>query len=768
MRKVHLAGKIILPLLILALTYSLKGQTILIQGSVYNAETGESLPGVSIWAAGTYIGSTSDLNGHFQISIPQKHKILAASYVGFQKQKINTDTISGNVSIKLIPSGISLEEVVISTAKNQLSSFQQTTPVSIVKAQQIQDHSFQETANILSREPSVSMVGNAYHRSPSIRGLARKRVVMLIDGFRISSERNEGPPGTYVNPLLIRKIEVLRGPYSTLYGSDAIGGVINIMTKEYSKPLSNKYVGGNFSSNYQSVRNGYNANLLLNTQISDKLLFTLSAGKRKAGSFKDGDGNEVMGTNFSEESVLAKTEWQISKNHILKIDGMISLGDSIGKPAFNDSINALHPKDDHYVAGLHYQWKNIAPFLPQMNIRASFHRHEITARIYNYRTTIWGTVLNQSKNLHNNDWIYQHDFTFIINPQIKILAGFDFYERSGIHIDEYLRSWKWEPSSGGFHIGDLLYEGPKDTIINDSYQRSLGFFVQANYYFSEKLTFNAGLRWNKFETKAHLTKTTNIGPPYDHSLNEHETSKKSDDALSGNLGFSYQIDEKFSLTANIGQAFRVPSTKELFVNTMTPGGMNFCNPDLIPEKSLNLDLGLKFLDDASNSIALSLFHNKINDMIILEWDSLHASGTFNNKNASLYGAELCYDFRFLKNIGLNGSFSYVKGEENNGEPLMDIPPFQVNINMKYFLLKGKAYTGISGRFNAKQSKVATGDIPTGPFTVIDMMAGWDINKYFSFFASVSNLLNNTYREHYQFYWEHMPGRSFNAGINLNF
>ena len=362
--------------LLLFLFSNLTAQNLSIKGKVINTETKETLPGVSVFVKNTTIGTITNKNGKFILNnLPYDTITMVFSFIGFETQeKIITNGNINYFQIKLKPTAISLDEVVVLTAKNQWTSFEQTTPVSIVSEENITENSTQNIADIITKEPSVSLAGQGYHRSPSIRGLARKRVVVMVNGDRISSERNPGPPGTFVNPLDIKNIEILRGPYSTLYGSDAIGGVVNIITKDYKEPLSNKYIGGAFKTNYQSISNGYNVNLLVNSKITDKFFIHLTGGKRKANSYKDAHGKEVMGTNFDENSFTAKFTYKPNQHHKIQFNTFLSMADSIGKPAFSDSVNALHPKDDHYKFGINYQWKNIASWLGNMTTKASYHR----------------------------------------------------------------------------------------------------------------------------------------------------------------------------------------------------------------------------------------------------------------------------------------------------------------------------------------------------------------------------------------------------------
>ncbi|MGB4655451.1 MAG: TonB-dependent receptor [Bacteroidales bacterium] len=766
-----LFNSVFLTLFLLIITPSFTLYAYDINGIVTDYENGKPIGNVSVLLKNTQIGTLTDNNGYFTLNNIQKEEVtLVFSCIGYSNTEISvSESNSKNLQIYLKPSVYNLSEVTISTTKNQLTLFDQTTPVSIISKEDVFQSGSQNLPEITKYQPAISLIGQGYHRASAIRGLAYKRVVVLVDGHRTSIEMNTGPPGSFVNPLNIKSVEILRGPYSTLYGPDAIGGVINIITQDYMEPLSNQYVGGVFSSNYQSASNGYNANLLLNTKIKDKVFIHFTFGKRNANSYKDANKEIVKGTNFSEKSITSKILWQISQNHSVQLNGSISLADSIGKPGFSDSLNALHPKDYYHKVGISYKWNNIASWLPQMAIEASALKHQITARIFNYRPITYGRVLNNRKNLYNHDYVFQHTFKLLPVSKLNLYIGFDFYQRDGIHIDENLRAFAYDPSNPNFFIGEMLYEGSKDTVIHNSYQRSAGLFAQFNYNVSDKLIINGGARWNTFKTLANLTiKRTFEGPPYDYSLNEHTTKTKKDKAFSGNLGLVYKPINDISITFNMGQAFRSPSTKELFVTTMTPAGSNICNADLKPEYSLNFDLGIKTKHSDKFDFSADLFFNNISDMIILEWDSLHTSGQFKNKHAYLYGCEVTFMYKPIPKLIINGNASYVVGEQENGYRLSNIPPFQANLQTKYYILSNKLSVALAGRYNAKHSKIAVGEIPTDEFVVIDATTSWRINKYLHATASVTNLFNKLYREHYQFYWMQRPGRSINAGIKVTF
>lgn len=740
-----------------------------IKGNVRCSETNEALVGVNIYTQDKAVGLTTNTEGNFIINNVQKDSLeVFFSFLGYKTESKFFSADNNIAQILLKPAEFSLKEVTILSAKNEMTSFNQITPANIISSQRIEEVCAQNIPEFVAVSPSVSLAGAGYHKSMSIRGLARKRTLILIDGHRVSTERNAGPPGTFINPLAIKRIEILRGPYSTLYGSDAVGGVINILTKDYLTGLTNQYVGGAFSINYRSASQGYNTNILLNGNIAKNLKFQLTAGKRKANSYRDANGNAVMSTNYSEQNLAGKLFWDINKNHKITLYGLLSKGDSIGKPAYIKDINALHPNDDNSRISLNYHWNRTGKIFERMTINTAFHRHEITARVYNYSNSEYGRVVNKIKNLYNNDISYQQDFNFSFSHDLKLLSGFDFYQRDGIHIDEQSNAFLYSEEDY-MSLGEQVYTGSIDSTLHNSYQRSTGIFSQITWQPNEKFMLNGGIRYNHFKTHANLTiKKTYIGPPYDYSQNEKEVKDKDDAAFSGNIGALYSPVDFIKISINAGQAFRTPSTKELFVNTMTPGGMNISNSELKPEESFNIDMGVKLIDSEFDFVALNFFRNDIENMIILQWDSLHTSGQFQNKNALLYGLELEFRQHFLKRFEASGNSSWIIGAEDSGEPLMDIPPLQINLGLSGQIIRNKLKAGLSGRYNAKQTKIATGDVPTDAFFVMDFYSHWRINKYFKANFSVTNLFNKQYREHHQFDWVRQAGRSYNIGLQIRF
>ncbi|MEA3505394.1 MAG: carboxypeptidase-like regulatory domain-containing protein, partial [Bacteroidota bacterium] len=141
--------------LIFLMLLSISAKAVSISGKVINSDTKETLPGVSVFVKNTVLGTSSDINGDFQLkNIPTDSVTVVFSFVGFKMQELNfSNNNLDSIIIELQPSSISLQEVVISTAKNQLKSFEQTTPVSVLTQSKITENATQDLADIISREP---------------------------------------------------------------------------------------------------------------------------------------------------------------------------------------------------------------------------------------------------------------------------------------------------------------------------------------------------------------------------------------------------------------------------------------------------------------------------------------------------------------------------------------------------------------------------------------------------------------------------------------
>ncbi len=721
-------------------------------GEVLDKSTGKPLAFVNISVENTLTGTATDENGSFCIktdNITAGSITLRVSRIGFDKKNVKISSATNNkITIYLIPSPINISELVIFANKNVSSSREQTVISNVISKDAILESGVQNIPEILQKQPGVSLAGQAYHAAPSIRGLARKRVIMLLDGEKVSSERNVGAPGTFINPFEISRIEILKGPYSTLYGSDATGGVVNIISKSYEQSYYSDVIGGHLDMSYQSVSNGKNVNLALNGKVN-KILYHINAGYRNADNYKTPGGNGLMNTFFEEKHVGGKVIYNINKNNQLTLKSYYSKGGPIGKPAYDTLTNAIHNYDNHFITGINYKIKNIGKYLTKAELNITQHNHDLGVVIEKHKLEANpddDKLINNQKSLSGTDYIAQYDMYFSLNEKFKIVAGYDGYFRKNIDVSE-------EKIVKNYNSGVFMM-AKSDTLLADASQNSHGIFAQANCLLSEKIFLNGGIRWNYIKTKQ-----------------PKQTEKnRENNAFSGNFGLSYFPVKNFNIKANAGRAFRMPDIKELYVTTRTPGGLNISNPDLIPEHSLNFDLAFVF-KNKSNLTQLSLFHNQIKNMIILDWNNSTANreGKFKNIGKGLlYGAEFSISQKITKSFSAYLNLTQIYGfDVVADDEIMDVPPLQLNSGIKYSY-KNKLNFQVSERYSAQQNNVAEDDFINDEFLTFDFFSQWKILKNLNTNFSITNILNRTYREHYNFNWMYAPGRSFNLGVNFNF
>ncbi len=722
---------------------------ITIQGSVSDSETGASLADVNVTIKYSLKGTSTDIDGKFKLNIENvsDSKItLVFSHLGYRTLEKEIDFArSTKLSISLVPDIINLNEVIVKTKKISTSANEQTITSQVVSKDFINEVSPLNIAEVLLKVPGVNLAGQSYHAAPSIRGLARKRVVVMADGEKISSERNVGAPGTFINPFEIDRIEILKGPYSTLFGSDAIGGIVNIITKKYEQPYYFNKIGGLLNLSYQSVSNGKNVNLSLNG-ITDNIIYRISAGWRDADSYSTPNHGKLMNTFYNEKHIGAKLFYNINNNHQISVKSYYSTGNDIGKPAYDIYTNAIHDRDNHLIYGINYNWNKITSILKKVRVNITSHYHDLGARIKKHKLELNSNddkLIKNQKNLEGNDYITQLDFYFELNNKTNLLAGFDGYFREGINIDE--------SKVVKYYYSGLFVKSEDLVLVKNGYQNTYGIFAQINYQLSPKLFTNCGVRWNYVNTGLD---------------NKNENFK--DQSFSGNVGISYLFSDKFSAKANIGSAFRVPDIKELYVTTNTPGGLNIGNSNLNSEHSFNLDLSFIYKNSTTFS-ELSLFRNAINNMVILDWDAATGGreGKFKNIGKGLlYGGEFQYSQKITTNLSSNINITKIWGfDQYADDELMDVPPLQINANIKYKFRK--IWFNLSGRYSAEQKDVAEDDITTDSFFLFNIGCGWKIIKNLNLIITAVNVLDKEYREHYQFAWMSAPARSFNLTMNIN-
>ena len=732
----------------------------IIKGAIVEiTDKNNPVPNVKITVKGTAIYTFSNKAGKFILkNIKRKKIFLILSKSGYKtlSRKILLD-MDTNITIEMRPKPINIgqmEEVIVKATGTDSTNYYTPYATNVLLNNEILSRNIDSVKDVIKEIPGVSLVGNGFHESPSIRGLARKRVVITLDGIRLASHKNVGADVSFVNPYNIANLEIIKGPFSTMYGSDGMGGVINITTKKSNFYGENGMISGNIIAGYNSINKGYNGFAHINGGVN-KFNFSLSAGKRKAANYNTSDDKEIADTFYDNSFVNFNGELLLNKDHKIKVLMLNSYGKNIGKPTGNSKKTAMHPKDNHYILGLNYRWANIGSLLQLIDVSLSSSK-------YNQDGFFTNQTMNKKKKkvfIENEKFTGGHDYSVLIKGTSTLGAdlllnfGFDGFFQE----DQFLLGEKsiWNVNKS------KLISSKKVDEVPDACIRDYGFFLQGLFQTTKRLSLNFGLRKDIIKSEIVRSEKTVHS---DHS------------PISGNLGFLYELTSFFKIGVNVGTAFRVPSIKEKYYVGMTPQGMNYGNSDLKPEKSTNLDLNLKFRVKEENQFKLygniGVFSNSIRNLIVIKWDKPtgNRTGYFTNiGDAMIYGIEMDLNFRLKYGWIFAGSVSYIKGTDvDTKDILMDIPPLQINFDFKKFFNNGKIWVSFHVRHSVKEDMVVTSDIPTDAFTLVDLSAGINIVKSVTVRLSANNIFNSNYREYFNLVNIYGKGRGLQLSIEKNF
>ena len=663
-------------------------------------------------------------------------------YTGYLYSQEKTEKKNDNV--------YTLDRVVITAKKYESAAFNTALPVNIIDAEEIDKIQAVSTGDLLRNQAGVdiSQTGMGTER-PMIRGLYDSRVLILVDGIKLSEQRAGGDHALSIDPSQVERIEIVRGPGSVLYGSEAIGGVINFITK---KQRSRKNDGLRFEgyaeAGYDSATNGLRNGLLFDGGYN-QFNFSMRGNYKTTGDIETPEGkldnSSVTAYNYSGGCSYAFGKL------CLAITGTGSYAD-IEVPTFsNDFKKARFEGERHHAFFFNSEAHKMSNVLTDLKVDAAFQRHSRRMRIIN---------------ASDQRIAVDVDFdTFNFNPQ----AAFSFGENQKI-ITGFQSSFESEVSDRK-HPSALI-DGVG--VIPPSNRLGMGLFAQDEISLSERFTLTCGFRydWFRSENKGEQ------GHPVESTVDY-------DSSVSGNVGMLFAlVKNHLNLTGNIARAFRAPTLHERYFFGPHQGTADYGNPDIDPETSWNFDAGLK-VNYERIWVSISGFYNRINDYIEKR---LTGGTTFglpdaefaNVSKAELYGGEVEAEIRVVSGFTLSGNLCYVKGRNiSSDQNLSSIPPVKGTLGMRYE--HDIRTTGLWSEFivhaAAEQSNFGENEDKTDGYITMDIRAGIDLNKSMTLTLYCKNLTDKAYHDHLSRINSsnapdvdglEQPGRSFGGGIKVSF
>lgn len=742
-------------------------------GKITDKKTGETLTGVSLYISDLKTGTTSGIDGTYKIdNLPKSKVLVQVSFIGYKLIAQNIDlSITTTQDFALEESVSELHEIVVTGLSKSAEKSRTPTPITTISAIQLKQIQGTNIIDAIATMPGISQVTTGSGISkPVIRGLGYNRVVVVKDGIRQEGQQWGDEHGIEIDEFDVNKVEILKGPASLSYGSDALAGVINFIG---APTLPNGKITGNLLATYQTNGGliGYSANLAGN---QNGFIYDIRYSNKQAHAYQNKYDGYVFNSGFNSNA----------------IGGIIGINKSWGYAHLNFSSYNLTP-------GIVEGDRDSATGLFTKAIAINDSTEDETIANGNDFTTY--NAFNPYQKIHHYKLVMNNSFV-IGNGSLKTIVGWQQNQRQ-----EYADVLT--PNTYGlyFYLNVINYDvrynfAENNNInitvgINGMYQHSqnkgteflipdynlfdFGIFGIAKKSY-DKLDFSGGLRFdtrNENGKDLYLNndgeKTTTIDST---SLQQFAGFHSLFTGISGSLGATYQFNEIVFTKLNVSSGFRAPNIAELASNGVHEGTFNYIigNPALKPENSLQFDYAIG-INSEHITAELDLFNNTIKNYSYQEkiasvngGDSLtdgYSTFIYTSGKANLFGGELSIDIHPhpLDWLHFENAFSFVQSVQTNQPDSMKYLPFtpapkftselradakKLTENLRNAFIK----IGVDFYFNQNKFYSAYGtETATPGYTLLDFSFGTDVvaksHTLFSFYFSVSNLADVAYQSH---------------------
>jgi len=656
-----------------------------------------------------------------------------------------------------------LPKVIVTANRYEKNLFETHIPVNMITEREIWQRGTDNVGEMLQQKAGVTYTSaGPWSQKLVIRGMAVPQVLTLVDGMRLDVLRSYGNHAPLIDVDQVERVEIIRGPASILYGSDAIAGVVNFITKKPVTVNKTHIVNGSAFFQYSSVNKQYDENVKLAANFR-KWNFLLGLNNRDADNIRTPSGI-LKNTEFSGYTVDTRIGYMPSRFHYFSLSGQLNRSKNVGIPIDEYAADAKFLKYDRDAITFSYEYR--APQMIWSNLRMNlfYQQEQRNFDAFIYQKPKGSLFVNQTLNAHRNAdahggniqtsvWLFKNN---LLTSGIDVFTEFDDTRR----------------------IADPAIYNAAGTVVKDpppdyapptpkSNRKGLGVFLEDEYDPWSKWTFTMGVRFDYINSHADATEGTLV------EKNQQQTDRD----VSGSVGALFRLTEQIHLLVNAGRAFKAPTLQERFFKGTAQVGYLYGNPDLKSETSFNMDAGMKW---KFNKISgeCNVFRNQIENFIVMKPISVTAD-TFlydNVGKAELYGSEFELSYSLSKRIALLLNVSYVHGQDVNlAEPLPKMPPLESLVGIKYNDPQDLYWIEATTRLVDSQNRVAENEMKTQGYQIVNLSSGLNLSHIFKWrhplymTCNVKNLFNESYRDHLSSVtWWDAPGRNIVIGIRSQF
>jgi len=708
------------------------------------------IPNVSVYNSQRSLTVLSDIEGNVDYSGFQKSDTLIFSHIAYEKFNIQINKIPKSSSITIIylnPNPQQLSEIILSVGRNKENRKKISKKVTLITSKKTELDLPQTSADLLYYGGGVRIQKTqGGGGSPVIRGFEANRVLLVVDGVRMNNaiyRSGHLQNAITIDPNVLERTEVIFGPSSVGYGSDALGGVVHFYTikpkinnekqwtikglESYNTDLNHIVSNLNFEyskekwasftsfsySDFGDIIMGENRTHGFKSWGLNK--FTLSKEKFNTTSVLNKNPNIQKNTAYSQFDLLQKFNFKTSESSNLIFNIQHSNSSNIDR---YDKLNEYNSAGDLKYAQWHYG--------PQKRTLLSTSYNFLKNNNWLKKGTVVAAFQKINESRHNRK--YQ---SLTMNSQIEDVEVFSInadFIRGEANVSSLSYGFEYTHNN----VSSIAY-GASLTKQNNSISNinkvnssfkiptrypsgGSNYSTAASYYefrkdLSNKSNFSFGMRYTYTWLNARWLEEALI----DANLNRIKTQKSS---LTGSLGYVYRSNNTWQISANFSSGFRSPNIDDMGKIRENRGLLSVPNMQLKPEYAYNSELGLtKFFDNKMTVFSLNLYYTHITDHIIRDYfqilndtstqnpatilynsEEVKTIANINSGRAYIYGFSFDSEAKIISNLIFKSNITFTKGGSvNSSTPLPSISPLFGSFYLKW--INSNFKTQFSYRFS---------------------------------------------------------------------
>lgn len=675
---------------------------------------------------------------------------------------------------------VELDEVKVTAGRVEQELMDVNMSVSVITQEEIRRSSARNVGELLEDIPGVRINndGGQGMKRIKIRGEDAFRTLVMIDGQKVSEHKSMSGSPMLIDPSMIERIEVIKGPASVLYGSDAIGGAINIITKKGgTKPIE-----GEVSAGMNTSASGKNASGSIYGGI-DGWKYRLSASIEDNDNLKTPKG-EMENTYFTARSVSGFLSYDFTPDATVgaSLDYYdLEFGSSdVNTPGFAVDV----PKWTRFKAAAFGEIKNITSSFVRLRTDIFYQKSKKdmtntvpgvwtqgevdTFKAMGFEEAFLNRVGVQAGNAyvlqpHASNDMNQYGFSIQADWQIGdsnyLIAGYEIsYDDLNAH------SWNTGTNVMPMMLTDKNYDG---------YQMTNAVYASVETLLSANLTLTYGARYTWVKTDM---------DSINNKMGTKTSGEGSDGKIVFNAGVLWHGTDNLTLRASYAQGYRSPILQELYIDTsMGSTGTTYANPDLKPETSDNFEIGARW-NSTGLSADLAIFYSTADDYIATLYNAQKRGYQYNNvAEAKTFGVELTSSVRIAE-TGFEPylTATWMRRQYQNGNGFSTYDTATPEFMLRYGVRWSGMYAGLGLRADAfarsqteieyddgVQSATDSSSYRLGGYTTLNLTAGVDFGpkRQYSFDMGLYNIFDKGYQEQTSIY---EPGRYFVAKLGARF